>query len=102
MNKYKEIDAAKCLLELPEQATLADIKKNYRMLLNRWHPDKCKEDTTTCKDMTRKIIAAYRVIMNYCDNYCYSFTKEEIKRQTASEMWWFEQFGEDPVWGNRQ
>ena len=79
---------------------MAEIKASYRRLLAEWHPDKCKEDPDTCTEMTRKIISAYQKIMDYCDNYQYSFTDETIKRHLTPEEWWFERFGQDPVWGS--
>ena len=43
MTKYQEISEARHLLGLPEQATLKEIKSNYKSLLYKWHPDKCNE-----------------------------------------------------------
>ena len=48
MNKYEEITEARGILELPETATLASIKSNYRRLLSRWHPDKCEKNREEC------------------------------------------------------
>ncbi|MCK5738827.1 J domain-containing protein, partial [bacterium] len=53
-----------------------------------------------CHEMTQKLIAAYKVITTYCDKYRYSFTKEEIKKYLLAEDWWFERFGNDPLWGD--
>jgi DnaJ-class molecular chaperone len=99
MNKYKEITEARKLLELPERATMDEIKSNYRRLVSKWHPDKCKEGKDKCTEMTQKIIAAYKTIIAYCNQYKYSFSKEEIKNYLSPEEWWYERFGDDPVWG---
>ncbi|MBN2060090.1 MAG: DnaJ domain-containing protein [Deltaproteobacteria bacterium] len=40
MSKFDEISKARKILELPEMATMAEIKSNYRRLLAKWHPDK--------------------------------------------------------------
>jgi len=100
VNKYQEITKARKLLELPEHATMEEIKANYRELLGRWHPDKCNDDTERCKEMTRKIIAAYEIIIEYCSHYTYSFTREELAKYLSGQDWWMERFGDDPLWSS--
>ncbi len=100
MSKYEEISEARQILEVPEKATMDAIKSNYRRLLARWHPDKCQENKETCAEMTRKIISAYRTIMDYCLHYQYSFSEDAVKRHRSPEEWWFDRFGDDPLWGN--
>jgi DnaJ-class molecular chaperone len=97
--KYQEVMAARKLLELPETATMTAIKSNYRKLVAKWHPDKCLEDQQVCAEMTRRIISAYQTIMDYCQQYQYSFSEETIKEHLSPEQWWFEHFGDDPLWG---
>lgn len=97
-NKYQEITEARKTLELPEKATMETIKANYRRLISNWHPDKCPEDPETCKEMTHKIISAYETIMDYCNNYQYSFSEDAVKRHRSPEQWWMETFGDDPLW----
>ncbi len=50
--------------------------------------------------MTKNIITAYKIIVEYCNNYKYSFDKEEIQKYLSDEDWWFKRFGNDPLWGN--
>lgn len=102
MNKYTKITEARKLLGLAERATMREIKSNYRALLTRWHPDRCSENKEKCNEMTLKIIAAYKTIMTYCEQYNYSFSKEEIRNYLPEDEWWFERFGDDPLWGNKQ
>jgi len=102
MGLFEDIDEARMLLDLPERATLSDIKAQYRELIQKWHPDRCKADNDTCKEMTVRIIAAYRVISSYCNNYEFSFSKEEVSNYLPAEEWWFERFGRSPLWGNDQ
>jgi DnaJ-class molecular chaperone len=97
--KYQEITEARKLLGLTETATMAAIKSNYRRLVAKWHPDKLLEDQETCAEMTRRIISAYQTIMDYCHQYQYSFSEETIKEHLSPEQWWFEHFGDDPLWG---
>ena len=98
MKLYNKITKARTLLELPEQATKKQIKANYRRLLRKWHPDSCREDKTLCQDKTRDIIRAYNVISDYCDNYKFSFSREEVKKYMSQEEWWMERFGQAPIW----
>jgi len=100
MNKYQEITEARKLLELPESATMEEIKAQYRGLLNKWHPDKCNEDIDQCIEITRKLVAAYEVIRSYCNHYRYSFTREEVAKYLSGQEWWTRRFGDDPLWGS--
>jgi DnaJ-class molecular chaperone len=99
MKKYQKIYEARKLLELPERATMNEIKSNYRNLIKKWHPDKCGASKEKCAEMTGKIIRAYKIILDYCRYYKYSFSEEEVKNYLSDEEWWFERFGEDPLWG---
>jgi DnaJ-class molecular chaperone len=97
MIRYQDIVEAKELLNLPERATMEEIKSAYRKLISHWHPDKCNENPEKCDEMTKRIIAAYNTI--YCDQYKYSFTKEDIMNLFSDKDWWFKRFGNDPIWG---
>lgn len=102
MSRYKEITEARELLDLSEQASMEEIKSNYRKLLNKWHPDKCGEDSDECLEMTTRLIAAYKVIVSYCEQYKYSFTEEAVVRTLTGEDWWLHRFGDDPLWGRKE
>jgi len=99
MSKYEEITEARNLLGIPERASMAEIKARYRCAVSKWHPDKCPESEQECREMTQKLNAAYKVIMDYCAGYEYSFEKEEVKRYISKEEWWIERFGDGPLWG---
>ncbi|MHB9052414.1 MAG: J domain-containing protein [Thermoleophilia bacterium] len=99
MSSYKEIYEARLLLGLPERATMDEIKTNYKKLMGKWHPDKCGEDIEECEEMSRKIIAAYKLIVAYCETYRFSFSKEEIMEHASEEDSWLERFGKDSSWG---
>lgn len=98
--KYQEISAAREILQLPQVATMAEIKASYRRLLTEWHPDKGGKDPVKCAEMTRRIISAYETLLDYCRHYRYAFSEEAVKRHQSPEEWWFERFGNDPLWGN--
>ena len=99
MNKYQEIDQARKILDLPERATMEEIKENYRRLIRRWHPDRQKVSKKECTEMTVRIIDAYRTIIDYCSHYRFSFSEDEVRHHLSNEEWWLERFGDDPVWG---
>jgi preprotein translocase subunit Sec63 len=100
MGRYEEITKARKVLELDEFATVKEIKNQYRTLLKEWHPDLCRENDAIRKQKTIEIINAYRIIMGYCEQYSFSFSKEEIKKYISPEELWAKQYGKDPIWGN--
>jgi DnaJ-class molecular chaperone len=99
MGKYQKITESREVLNLSESATMQEIKANYRALLGKWHPDKSAEDKDLSNEMTRRVIAAYQTIVAYCKQYRFSFSEEEVKKYISPEEWWFERFGNDPLWG---
>ncbi len=94
MNTFDKIDHARRLLELPERASMNQIKSNFRRLIIKWHPDKNDENSQNYEQMTRRIIDAYKTILAYCSQYKYSFSREEINNYITEEEWWHERFGE--------
>lgn len=99
---YRQIIDAKKVLNLPERASIEDIKSIYRDMLKQWHPDRCGGNDEKCNEMTKKIVSAYKVIMAYCAQYRYAFTDEEFKRYLTGEDWWVDRFGNDSLWGKRR
>ena len=59
----------------------------------------CEKDKKVCKKMTQKINDAYRDLMAYCEQFQFSFLKEEVEKYILPEEWWYNRFGNDPVWG---
>lgn len=100
MNKYQKITEARKLLDLPERATLGEIKSNYRRLMRKWHPDHCTGDSEQCRRMAQKLSNAYTVILDYCNNYQYSFSRDEVKNYLPPDEWWHDRFENDFIWGN--
>jgi DnaJ-class molecular chaperone len=74
-SKYEKITLARNILELPESATMDEIKSNYRRLIQKWHPDRCDKNKEMCHKMTAKIIQAQQINLKYCYHYKYSFKK---------------------------
>jgi DnaJ-class molecular chaperone len=100
MGKYEEIMKALQILGLYESATVREIKNKYRELLKEWHPDLCKGNEDIRKKKTIEIINAYKIITDYCEQYRFSFSKEEVEKYISPEELWAKQFGKDPIWGN--
>jgi DnaJ-class molecular chaperone len=98
MKKYEEITRARWLLELPERATMEEIQSQYRKLLRKWHPDRARRPQEECTDMTIRIVEAYRMIIDYCSNYKFSFSENEVREHLSDEEWWFDRFATDPLW----
>ncbi len=92
------------VLKLNERSTISEIKNSYHSLIKKWHPDKCKQVNDKCKTKTDEIVKAYKIIINYCQNYRYSFKKEEIINNLPDEKRIHEnlikRFSNDPLWGN--
>jgi DnaJ-class molecular chaperone len=81
MVNFTEIDEARKVLGLSEAATLKEIKRSYRRLAHRYHPDKhssaASEET---KETMKRLNWAYKLLMDYCSNYKYSFSEEDVAR----------------------
>ncbi len=55
---FEKITWAIQTLELPESATKQQIIENFRSLITKWHPDKCRKKEKICHEMTEAIILA--------------------------------------------
>lgn len=92
---YQAIKDALKELGLSEQASLAEVKRHFRLLVKRYHPDKGESANP---ERMRRINAAYKLLRNYCENYRYNFSEDEFYRQDP-EAHLERQFATDPVWG---
>ena len=77
---FNEIDKARRLLGLGEAATLKENKTAYRRLAHYHHPDK-----NDGNEMMKKLNRAYKVLMDYCNGYRYSFRQEDTARVYPEE-----------------
>ena len=81
MANFTEIDEARKVLGLGEMATLKEIKRAYRKLAHHYHPDKHSEGVSKETEETMKRVnCAYKLLVDYCSNYSYSFKEEDIAR----------------------
>jgi len=71
------IDQSRKLLGLPEKATMSEMKSAYRKLAASYHPDRNQDDGAAEKKFI-EIAEAFHVIETFCQNYRYSFSKENV------------------------
>ena len=88
-----EIDQARRLLGLGERASKTEIKDAYRHMCKQCHPDVAKDKKTGTRRM-KDINAAYRLLLEYCESYRFSFSREEVE-SFDPEKWWSRRFGDN-------
>ena len=84
------MEKARKILGILKSATEQDVKNRYRELVKKWHPDTNKSKEAHNK--MQEINHAFKIIM-----------KEKFGKIDPWEdyhMWWWKQFGNDPIWGN--
>ena len=97
--EWAEIQAAAKLLGLGEKASLAEIKKAYRRLSKKHHPDVQKSAKQKAgKVAMHELSEAYQTLLHYCTHYRFPLKPGE-NEQLDAEDWWFERFGQDHLWG---
>ena len=97
--EWADIKAAADLLDLGEKATLAEIKKAYRRLSKKHHPDVQKSPKQQDGNVTmHKLSEAYQVLLDYCAQYSFPLVPGDDE-QLQDDDWWFERFGQDHHWG---
>lgn len=96
---FKELESARETLELHDRVTLDEIKEQYKKLIKKWHPDICSEKKEICEEKTIALTSAYKLLLKYCSNFRYSFTKDEVEFQLSAQEWWMAKFGSDGLWG---
>ncbi len=64
------------VLGLPPFVTKNEIKKRYRKLAREFHPDISND-----KEQIVKINAAYKLLMEYIEDFRYSFDEQELSKQ---------------------
>ena len=85
MPNFKDIDEARKLLGFDKTATLKDIRNTYRRLANLHHPDKQERNGQKDAEKMKKINRAYKVLIDYCGEYRYSFGEEDVARTYPHE-----------------
>jgi len=70
------IDNALNILVLPKYITREDIKKQYRYLAKKNHPDRGGN-----VEKMEQLNYAYGLLMRYIEEFRYTFDEEEVSRQ---------------------
>jgi DnaJ-class molecular chaperone len=84
MLNFREIHEARKILGLGESASLEEIKRAYKKMVLKYHPDRCGDDRKKkCEEMFKKITRANDIIMAYCAAYRYSFRENDVEGNTA-------------------
>ncbi len=97
--EWADIRSAADLLGLGDKANLAQIKKAYRRLSKKYHPDMQKSSQQEAtKEAMHKLTEAYQTLLRYCTDYKFPFIPAD-NEQLDAEDWWFERFGQDHLWG---
>ena len=97
--EWADIKAAANLLGLGEKASLAEIKKAYRRLSKKLHPDvQNNSKQKTEKVAMHELTEAYQTLLHYCAQYSFPLIPGD-NEQLEDEDWWFERFGKDKFWG---
>ena len=100
MGLYDEITRARQILDIPERASIGKINSKYKEALKKWHPDTSREDKTLSEEKTREILYAGKTLLDYCNRYPITFSREEVEKHISQEEFWAKKFGNDPIWGN--
>ena len=83
MANFVEIDEARRLLRLGGAATLKEIKRAYRTLAHQHHPDTQGFDDS--EETMKRLNWAYKLLMDYCNDYKYSFREKDVARTYPEE-----------------
>jgi len=84
MATFEEIDEARKLLGLSEAASMKEIKRAYRRMAFRYHPDR---DGTNAQntDIMKRLNWAYKLLTDYCARYKYSFRHDDVAKVYLEE-----------------
>ncbi|MBI4793366.1 MAG: J domain-containing protein [Deltaproteobacteria bacterium] len=98
---WKKIVAARDLLGLAEKATLAEIKRAYRRMSKKHHPDMAASRPGDEQPVAmHEITTAYQLLLAYCRDYRFPLVMQQDSLDP--EDWWFDRFGQDPLWGKQR
>ena len=79
MDLFQAVDKARKILGLGEDTTREEIREVYKQLIKKYHPDKTG-DKRKYLEKSKQINWAYSVIASYCDDYRFSFRREDVEK----------------------
>jgi len=62
-------------------STIKDIEKNYKKLAKKFHSDIGGDE-----EEMKKINKAYKILKDYINNFKFTFSEDEIKKQYPKEF----------------
>jgi hypothetical protein len=78
---WREIDKARRILGLDRKASLVDIRRVYRELALRYHPDSYPPDERDwCHEKMAEITRAYKCIMHYVSQFEVPLERQALRR----------------------
>jgi len=80
LDKFETVDKARKILGLGEEADREEVKNKYKDLMKKYHPDKTSPDNKEYLEKAKMVNWAYQIITSYCDEYRFSFCREEVER----------------------
>jgi preprotein translocase subunit Sec63 len=94
------IQEAAEVLQITERASLNEIRRRYQELMKKWHPDMLQNTGASSHEKTILLNESYRILVEYCMNYQFSFRTEDITQnlEKSPAEYWMERFGDDPIW----
>jgi hypothetical protein len=84
------ISEARKTLGISKSSTKGEVKKRYRELVKKWHPDVNK--TEEAGRRIKQINKAFETVMKG--------VFDDIDPWEDYHKWWLKQYGNDPIWGN--
>lgn len=97
--EWRKIRAAKEFLQLEDMASLDEIKRAFRQLAKKWHPDMAPgagQAPDTPAGKMPELLQAYHTLLAYCAAYRYPLVPSE-NEPIDPEDWWLDRFGTDHV-----
>ncbi|NTV50177.1 MAG: J domain-containing protein [Geobacteraceae bacterium] len=92
---FNELQKSLEILGLYDRVTMKQVKSRHRELVKRYHPD---SGETAGGEQIQLINAAYRILSEYLESYCFSFSEEEFYSQNPEERMRL-QFIDNALWG---
>jgi len=78
---FDDIDKARKLLGLPDEASLREIKEAYRNKAKKYHPDRySQEKREVYERKMARVNRAYKVLLRFIEEYKISFKKEDVNK----------------------
>lgn len=84
------IEQARKILGVSKSASEEEVKKKYKALAKKWHPD--VNESKEAYDKIKEINNAYEAVMKE------QFGKIDVWEDY--DIWWWRQYKNDPIWGN--